>query len=129
VVHAALLERLRCRLRRRPVGHGEAQMVQAAAERVEAVVGPLGIHWAQPEQQVAIDHDDAALQQVGGQVVVGVVDRWRGIHGDLEPQQVGVEGPGPLHVGDGEPQVVDRADGGGTVEVARPSPTHLVVGD
>jgi hypothetical protein len=68
-------------------------MIEATAEGVEAVAGPLGIHRTQPQEQVAVDHDDAVLQQVDGQVVVRVVGRWRGVHGDLEPQQLGVEGP------------------------------------
>ena len=84
---------MRRRLKLSPPGHAEAQMVKAAAERVEAVAGPLGVHRTQPKQQVAVDHDDAVLQQVGGQVVVGVVGRWRGVHGDLEAEQVGVERP------------------------------------
>jgi hypothetical protein len=97
----------------------EAQMVKAAAKRVEAVAGPFGIHRTQPQGQVTVDHDDAVLQQVDGQVVVGVVSRRRGVHGDLEPQQLGVERPGPLDVGDGEPQVVAGPRDSGTAFAVR----------
>src|SRR5215217_7547018 len=82
VLHTALLERLHCRLQLSPPGHPETQMVKATAERVEAVAGPLSIHRTQPQQQVAVDHDDAVLQQVDGQLVVGVVGRWWSVHGD-----------------------------------------------
>jgi hypothetical protein len=75
------------------------------------VTSPFGGHRPQPQQQVAVDHHDAALQQVGGQVVVRIVGRRRRVHGDLEAEQLGVEGLGPLDVGDGEPEVVDRAEG------------------
>jgi hypothetical protein len=111
VFHAVVLKGLHRCLQVGPAGHGEAQVVKAAAERVETIVGPLGIHRAQPQEQVAVDHDDAALQQGDGQGVVWVVSPWRGVHGDLEPEQLGVEGPGPLDVSDGEPQVVNRAEG------------------
>jgi len=66
VVHATLLEGLDRRLQLSSTGHGEAQVVKAAAEGVEAVAGPVGIHRTQPQEQVAVDHDDAVLQQVGG---------------------------------------------------------------
>ena len=42
-VDAALLERLYRRLQLGPAGHGEAEVVQAAAEGVEAVAGPRGV--------------------------------------------------------------------------------------
>src|SRR6266511_3833870 len=74
VLDAALLERLHGRLQ---VGLGrypEAQVVEAAAERVEAVAAALGVHGAQAHEQV------------------------------------GVERPGPLDVGDREPKVMDRAE-------------------
>jgi hypothetical protein len=80
VLHAALLERLHCRLQLSPPGHAETQMVKAAAEGVEAVAGPLGVHRTQPKQQVAVDHDNAALQQLDGQVVMRVVSRRWGVH-------------------------------------------------
>jgi hypothetical protein len=41
-------------------------MIKAAAKRVEAIAGPLGIHGTQPQEQVTVDHDDAVLQEVGG---------------------------------------------------------------
>ena len=80
MLHAALLERLHCRLQLSPPCHSEAQMVKATAEGVEAVAGPLGVHRTQPKQQVAVDHDNAALQQLDGQVVMRVVSRRWGVH-------------------------------------------------
>jgi hypothetical protein len=99
------------RLQLSPASHSEAQMVKATAKRVEAVTGSLGIHRTQPQEQVAVDHDDAVLQQVSSQVVVGIVSRRRRVHGDLEAEQLGIEGPGSLDVGDREPEVMDRTEG------------------
>src|SRR6266511_4960195 len=46
------------RLQVGPAGHAEAQVVEAAAERVEAVTGPLIVHRTQPQEQIGVDHDD-----------------------------------------------------------------------
>jgi hypothetical protein len=37
--------------------HGEAQVVKAAAEGVEAIAGPFGIHRTRSQRQGAVDHD------------------------------------------------------------------------
>src|SRR6266498_4060124 len=87
VLDAALLERLHGRLQVRLGRYPEAQVVEAAAER-----------------------DDAVLEDVLGEVVIGIASRRRRVHGDLEPEQLGVERPGPLDVGDREPKVMDRAE-------------------
>jgi hypothetical protein len=108
VGHAALVEQADRLFQVRAAWDAEAEMVQAHPIRVEAV--RVRGHRPQPHDQVAADHDHAAeqdLERLGGARVV----RRRRLHGDLEAQQAGVELAAALHVGDGEPEVVDVAQG------------------
>ena len=85
-------------------GTPKLRWVEAHPVRVEPV--PRRCHRPQAHQQVAADHDHAAEEDLEHLVRRRVVRRRR-LHRHLETEQAGVELPAPLHVGHGEPQVMD----------------------
>jgi hypothetical protein len=50
VLHAAFLEDPHRCLQVSPAGHRQAEVIQPAAERVNPVDGPLGVHRTQPQE-------------------------------------------------------------------------------
>ena len=108
MLDAALIEELRRRVEVGSRRNAEAEVVEPDPERVEAIrgSGSLLIDGTETDKHPLMHQDDSALQRIHQGLVVLVVGwRW-GIHRDLKPEYLGVEGNRPLNIGDCQAQVM-----------------------
>ena len=112
MLHAALVEQSRSCIEVGPPGDLEAEVVESDPERVEAICcgRSLGVDRSEADEHPFVHQDHATLERVDDRLVALVPGGRRSIHRDSEAQYLGIEGDRPLHIGDRQAQVVDRAN-------------------
>ena len=110
---ATLIEKSRRRVEVGSRRNAEAEVVESDPERVEAIrgIGSLLVDGTETDKHPLMHQDDPALQRIHQGLIVLVVGWRRGIHRDLKPEYLGVEGNRPPNIGDCQAQVMYRTHG------------------